>query len=88
MPKMNVLHERYVFYNRNQIEGELFDTFYADVGRLVQSCKLMCDVVRDRLMFGTIHQELQNQLIRMSTPTLDNIVSKSRLCEKNEEYTK
>lgn len=93
-PKKNIVYERFVFYTRKQKEAELFDHFYADIRKLVRNCDFVGGVeaeqelIRDRLVLGTCHTELQEQLIRMTTPTLENVVLKSKLYERNIEHTK
>lgn len=38
-PKTNEVYERFVFYQRNQKEGEPFDTFLMEIRRLVRTCE-------------------------------------------------
>lgn len=93
-PRKNVVYERFVFYSRNQKEAEPFQQFYAEIHKLAQNCEFqggvlnVNELVRDRLVLGTVHPELQEQLIRMSEPSLENVVLKSKLFEKNTEHTK
>lgn len=46
------------------------------------------EMIRDRLVLGTCHLELQEQFIRTAKPTLENVVMKSKLFERNSEQTK
>lgn len=93
-PKKNIVYERFVFYTRNQKEEEPFDQFYADIRKLARNCEFMGgpaainELVRDRLVLGTVHTTLQEQLIRMKDSTLDNIVLRSKLYEKNGEHSR
>lgn len=90
-PKKNIVYERFVFYTRQQKENEPFDQFYADVRKLAKNCEFIGgqlaanELVRDRLVLGTIHIELQELLIRMKDSSLENIVLRSKLFEKNNE---
>lgn len=91
-PKKNIVYERYVFYTRNQKENEPFDLFYAECRKLARNCEFvggaqaMNELVRNRLVLGTVHPEPQEQLIRLKETTLDNVVLKSKLFGKNNEH--
>lgn len=91
-PKKNIVYERFVFYTRIQKESEPFDQYYADVRKLAKNCEFIGghaavnELVRDRLVLGTAHTELQEQLIRMKDSSLENIVLRSKLYEKNNEH--
>lgn len=91
LPKKNVVYERYLFYTRSQKDGEPFVQFYTDVRKLAKNCEFiggnqaMDELIRDRLVLGTAHAELQEQLIRMKDTSLENISLKSRMYEKNHE---
>lgn len=90
-PKRNIVYERFVFYTRVQKDGEPFDQFYTDIRKLAKNCEFIggpaaaSELVRDRLVLGTAHSDLQEQLIRMKDTTLEAIVLKSKLYEKNNE---
>lgn len=32
-PRKNIIYDRYLFYNRNQVEGETFESFIKDIKR-------------------------------------------------------
>ncbi|KAJ3640340.1 hypothetical protein Zmor_003645 [Zophobas morio] len=51
-PKKNILHARFLFYNRKQREGKPFDTFLTDCKTLVQACdfKNADELLRDKIV--------------------------------------
>lgn len=73
-PKGRVMYERYLFYNRNQHEGEAFDHWYTEVRKLVKLCKFIGgtdaerELTRDRLILGTSHRDLQERFIKVESP--------------------
>jgi len=53
--EVNVVYERYVFYQRKQESGESFDNFLADLRKLVKTCDFGAveeSTVRDRIVMG------------------------------------
>ena len=38
-PRKNIIYDRYLFYSRNQAEGENFDNFLTDIKKLLVSCE-------------------------------------------------
>lgn len=82
-PKKNVLHSRFLFYNRKQEDDETFDSFLTDIRKLVQECKFKSEdeAVRDRLVLGTNDLEMQRQLVIAGDAELDDVISKLRLAE-------
>jgi hypothetical protein len=85
-PKANLLFERFKFYQRNQQEGETFEHFYAEVKRLAKSCTFgieLDNMIRDRLVLGIRHLDLQEALIRSTDVTLKAVADKCRMYEIN-----
>lgn len=90
-PKSNILFERFMFYQRNQKEGEPFDAFFTDIKKLSKSCDFgntVDDMVRDRIVLGTCHLDLQETLLRSNDISLKTIVDKSRAYEVHCERTR
>ena len=53
--EVNVVYERYVFYKRKQENGETFDSFLAELRKLVKTCDfgtVKDSTVRDRIVMG------------------------------------
>ena len=62
----NEVYERYVFSSRNQQAGETFDTFLADLRRLVKSCDYggtEDSMVRDRIVLGVRDDATRRKLL-------------------------
>lgn len=74
--------------------GEAFDAWYSDIRKLVKLCKFVGgseaekELIRDRLILGTIHKELQERFIKLEDPKLETIVAKSRMFERSNEHAK
>ncbi|XP_072395253.1 uncharacterized protein [Diabrotica undecimpunctata] len=72
-PKKNVIYERFLFYNRKQEEGELFDTDLTDLRKLAKNCEfgdVLDSMIRDRLVLGTINKDLQEKMLQNHELTL------------------
>ncbi|XP_047995997.1 uncharacterized protein LOC125233882 [Leguminivora glycinivorella] len=82
-PKKNVLHSRFLFYNRKQEENEPFDQFLTDIKKLVKSCKFQAEdeAVRDRLVLGTNDLNTQKKIVIEGDADLDTVITKLRLAE-------
>ena len=68
MSKKNVVYERYLFYNINQKEGELFEQLLTDIKLIVHKCEfkdLYDQAIRDRLVIGTNDAGIQEKLLRL-----------------------
>lgn len=89
-PKTNEVYERFVFYQRNQKEGEPFDTFLLDIRHLVKTCEfgeLEESMLRDRIVMGVNHKKLQRTLLETAKLTYTQAVEKCRAHEKAHEQT-
>lgn len=90
-PQKNIIYERFVFYKRQQLEGEKFDHFFTDIKKLAKSCEFgdqENSLIRDRIVLGVHNSELQEVLVRSAEAELEKIVTKCRLFEMNSEQTK
>ena len=64
-PKKNKLFYRYIFHERKQQPGELFETFVTDLRNLVKDCEYNNpdEMVRDRIVSGVTSQETREKLL-------------------------
>ena len=64
-PKKNKLFYRYIFPERKQQPGELFEIFVADLHNLVKDCEYNNpdEMVRDRIVSGVTSQETREKLL-------------------------
>lgn len=89
-PRKNTVYERYVFYQRNQREGETFDAFLIDIKRLVRTCEFgqaENEMLRDRIVMGITDKKLQARLLETADLTYDTAVTKARASEATKEQT-
>lgn len=89
-PRKNTVYERYVFYQRNQREGETFDAFLIDIKRLVRTCEFGTnenEMLRDRIVLGVVDKKLQTRLLETTPLTYDTAVEKCRTSEMTKEQT-
>ncbi|XP_055906014.1 uncharacterized protein LOC129941414 [Eupeodes corollae] len=85
MPRSNVVYERYIFFSRNQKEGEPFEQFLSDIIKLAESCDFDCqkeDMIRDRIVMGIAEQNIRLQLLK--TDNLD-LTKAKELCRVAEQ---
>lgn len=64
-PKKREIYERFVFYNRNQKDGESFDAYLMELKRLIRTCNFDNDeeMIRDRIVIGIQSKKLQSKLL-------------------------
>lgn len=90
-PRKNTVYERYMFYQRNQNDGEQFDTFLMDIRQLARSCEFgdnENEMLRDRIVMGIADKRMQAKLLEAQALTYDNAVDKCRAGEATKEQTK
>ncbi|CAH0766349.1 unnamed protein product, partial [Diatraea saccharalis] len=82
-PKKNVLYSRYLFYKRQQMEGEPFDKFLTEVTKLVKDCsfKIEEEALRDKLVLGTSDTRCQSKLLVEGELSLDEVIKRLRVAE-------
>lgn len=71
--QLNEVHERYVFRQRIQAQGEPAEQFIRDLRRLAQSCNfgtLAESMIRDQIVFGTNNGKVREKLLRDNKLTL------------------
>lgn len=89
-PKTNEVYERFVFYKRNQSQGEPFDVFLMDIKRLVKSCNFADkeeEMLRDRIVLGVNENNIQIKLIETQQLTYAAAVEKCRAHEITKEQS-
>lgn len=82
--QLNEVHERYVFRQRVQDEGEPTEHFLRDLRKLAQSCNfgtMTESMIRDQLVFGTKCDKVREKLLRDNKLTL---ATAEQLCKAAE----
>lgn len=90
-PKKNILHARFLFFNRKQREGELFDNFLIEIRTFAQNCGFTNreELIHDKMVLGTNDMETQERLIKMGELSFkDAIEEHLRLAEIRKVQTK
>ncbi|KAJ8911780.1 hypothetical protein NQ315_008833 [Exocentrus adspersus] len=90
-PKKNTVYERFKFYKRNQLEGESFEQFLAEIKKLAQSCEfkeLFDEMIRDRIVIGVSDENLQERLLRMVDLDLKGAINCCRAAEVSKRQAK
>lgn len=80
----NIIYERFLFYSRNQKEGEPFDHFLKDIAALVDNCSFGAEkdsMVRDRIVLGIGDGSVRTQLLKQSDLTLAKAIEICRVAE-------
>lgn len=82
-PKKNILHSRFLFYERKQKEGEDFASFFTQVKVLIQDCEFtnVDEMLRDKLVFGSNNDDIKSKLIKEGNPKLNDVVQTLRLAD-------
>lgn len=90
-PKQNVIINTYNFNSRNQEDGETFDSFYAEIRKLVKCCNYEDQenrMLRDKIVMGIRDRNLQRKLLENRNLTLDSAVDQCRAAELSQEHIK
>ncbi|XP_037046531.1 uncharacterized protein LOC119081601 [Bradysia coprophila] len=83
IPKKNEVYERFIFYSRNQKEGEKFDSFLVNLKKLAKTCEFgetKNDMIRDRIVMGITDKGLQEKMLKKKV-TLDEAIDQCRATE-------
>ena len=72
--EVNETYERFIFNNRDQKEGETFESFHAAIRSLAKTCNY-CDacinsILRERIIIGIRDATIQTTLLKELTLTL------------------
>lgn len=65
-PKKNIVFERFKFNQRNQKQGENFDSFLAAIQKLIKNCEYKdqeSSILRDRIVLGISDRGLQKNVL-------------------------
>ena len=84
-PEKNVTYERYVFFSRNQKEGENIDAYVNELRDLSATCDfrdLTDSLIRDRLVLGIIDVQVKDRLLRTKDLTLNKALEVCRAAER------
>ncbi|XP_075159688.1 uncharacterized protein LOC142232866 [Haematobia irritans] len=86
----NILYERFVFYNRNQMEHEPVESFIKEIRELASSCEFsnVCEMVRDRIVLGVSDKKLQEKLLKMENITMEQATLECKIFEKQKEQVR
>ncbi|KAJ8975158.1 hypothetical protein NQ317_014532 [Molorchus minor] len=90
-PKKNVVYERYKFYKRDQLDGENFEQFLAEIKKLSQSCEfkvLLDKMIRDRIVIGINDENLQERMLRTTNLDLKKAIDCCRAAEVSKKQAK
>ena len=83
-PRKNVTIERHVFFNRNQSEGESFDSFLTDLKLKSRSCEfgpLRHSLIKDRIVGGIKSDKVRQALLKEYDLDLEKA---ERICRASE----
>ena len=83
-PKTNETYERYIFYIRNQQQGESVEQFVTDLKLKAKTCAFgdMTDsMIRDRIVLGIASQRVRERLLREDNLNLANAI---KICQAAE----
>ena len=83
-PRKNTIYERYVFFSRNQENGESIDHYVTILKTLSDTCEfgnLKESLIRDRLVFGILDNSVRERLLRDPELTLQTAIERVRSAE-------
>ena len=84
----NVTYERYVFNRREQDAAEPFDSFVADIRRLIRTCEygvIENSIIRDRIVMGIRDDATRRKLLQTRQLDLKKAID---ICKSSEATTK
>ncbi|XP_037813721.1 uncharacterized protein LOC119604894 [Lucilia sericata] len=90
VPEKRIVYERFLFFSRNQKDGEPFDNFLVDIKRLSKSCDFgeqQTSLMRDRIVLGINNKRLQEKLLEKDVD-FENAIEICRAAEISEGQTK
>ena len=83
-PRKNTIYERYVFFSRNQENGESIDHYVTVLKTMSNTCEfgdLKESLIRDRVVFGIQDNSVRERLLRDPDLTLQTAIEKVRSAE-------
>ena len=82
--EVNVVYERYLFYKRKQQNGEAFESFLAELRKLVKTCDFGAvedSTVRDRIVMGIRDDTTRRKLLQTRKLDLKSAIDICRASE-------
>ena len=82
--EVNVVYERYVFYQRKQDNGESFDSFLSELRKLVKTCDFNTvedSTIRDRIVMGIRDDTTRRKLLQTRQLDLKTAIDICRASE-------
>lgn len=80
----NVTYERYLFHQRVQQPGELFEDFFADLRKMARTCEfgqLEDSLIRDRIVIGIRDEPTRRRLLQIKKLSLSDAVDACKASE-------
>ena len=83
-PKRNIIHERAMFHQRNQLASESVETYVRHLFELAERCDFgdkKNDHIRDRIVIGVLDKELSKNLQMREKLTMEKAIECARHAE-------
>ena len=83
-PKPSLIVKRFEFNSRCQKEGESIATYVAELRKIAEHCQfgaVLNDMLRDRLVCGTVHKAIQRRLLAEPLLTFDKAIETALAAE-------
>ena len=83
-PRPSPIVKRFEFNSRRQKEGESIATYVAELRKIAEHCDfgaVLSDMLRDRLVCGTVHKGIQRRLLVETALTFDKALEISLAAE-------
>ena len=90
-PRKNTIYERYVFFSRNQENGESIAHYVTVLKTMSNTCEfgdLKEPLIRDRVVFGIQDNSVRERLVRDPDLTLQTAIEKVRSAESTNAQLK
>ena len=87
--ELNIVYERYLFFQRSQGKDESFQSYLTAVRALAVTCdfkNLRDDMIRDRIVCGIANIMTQRQLLQKKNLTLEGCIELCRTAETSATY--
>ncbi|KAG5877003.1 hypothetical protein JTB14_020657 [Gonioctena quinquepunctata] len=91
LPKSNPSVETHKFNSRNQLYGESFENFLAELKKIARDCEFGTfkdRLIKDRIVSGIRDQKVKDRLLRETNLDLTKTIEICRVAEQTEQYIK
>ncbi|KAG5871032.1 hypothetical protein JTB14_010583 [Gonioctena quinquepunctata] len=91
LPKSNPSVETHKFNSRNQLYGESFETFLAELKKIARDCEFGTfedRLIKDGIVSGIRDQKVKDRLLRETNLDLTKTFEICRVAEQTEQYIK